>query len=155
MKKSTKIVIATAMILGISGGVFAFGNHGHWGMSPEDKAEFVTERVTKKLELRESQQQNLQVLVGDVLVIMKEIRAERDNHKAKIEQMLAEPVLDQGKALQLIESKTRQINDKAPEVIASLALFLDSLDSSQKSQLQSIIAKGMHHRHGHSEHDRD
>ncbi len=155
MKKSTKIIMATALVLGISGSVFAFGKHGHWNMSPEEKAEFVTERVTKKLELRESQQQNLQALVGDVLVLMKEMRAERDNHKTQIEEMLAEPVLDQGKALQLIESKTRQINDKAPEVIASLALFLDSLDSSQKSQLQSFIAKGMHHRHEHSEHNRE
>ena len=155
MKKSTKIIMSTALILGISGSVFAFGKHGHWGISSEDKAEFMTERVTEKLDLRESQQQNLQALVGDVLGLMKEMRAERDAHKIQIEGMLAEPVLDQGRALQLIETKTRQINQKAPEVIASLALFLDSLDTSQKAQLQSFVAKGMHHRNRHSEHDRD
>ncbi len=155
MKKSTKIVIATAIFLGISGGVFAFGKHGHWGISLEDKAEFVTERVTKKLNLNDSQQQNLQSLVNDSLVLMKEMRAEKEAHKVQVEEMLAEPVLDQGRALQLINAKTRQISDKAPEIIASLALFLDSLDADQKSQLQAIIGNGMHHRHRHAEHNHD
>lgn len=152
MKKTTKILIATSLILGISGGVYAFGKQGHWGISAEDKAEFMTQRVTKKLDLNESQQKYLQTLVDEGLVLMKEMRAERGTHMIQIEEMLSEPVLDQARALQMVEARTRQINEKAPEVIASLALFLDSLDDSQKSQLQSFVAKGMHHRHGHSEH---
>lgn len=143
------------MILGVSGGVFAYGKHNHWGFSPEDKAEFVKERVTKKLDLNEAQQQNFQVLAGDVVALMKEMRADRESHKAQIEAMIAEPVLDQGKALQMIEAKTRQVNEKAPAMIASLALFLDSLDTSQKAQLQNFVSSRMHHGRGHYEHDQD
>lgn len=152
MKKSTKILIATSLILGISGSVFAFGKHGQWGMSPEDKAEFMTERVTEKLNLNESQQQNLQVLVGEVLAFMQGMRAERETHKTQIQEMIAEPVLDQGRALQMIETKTQLVSEKAPVMIASLASFLDSLDTAQKTQLQGFIAKGMHHGRRHSEH---
>ena len=151
MKKTTKILIATAMIVGISGSVFAYGKHNHWGFSAEDKAEFITERVTKKLDLDEIQQGNLKVLSGEILALMSEMRAERETHKAQIEAMLAEPVLDQAKALNLIQSKTSQINNKAPTVIASLAAFLDSLSLEQKTQLQGFVSKRMHHRKGHSE----
>lgn len=143
------------MILGVSGGVFAYGKHNHWGISAEDKAEFMIERVTKNLSLDESQRQNLQVLVGDVLALMKEMRGERETHKAQIEELISEPVFDQVKALQMIEAKTRQVNDNAPAAIASLALFLDSLDASQKSQLQDFVSNRMHHGRGHNEHDHD
>ena len=139
------------MILGISGGVFAYGKHNHWGISAEDKVEFITDRVTKKLELTEVQQGNLKTLSNDILVLMSEMYAERESHKTQVQAMLAEPVLDQAKALNLIQSKTSQITEKAPAIIASLATFLDSLDVDQKAQLQLFVDKRMHHRHGHSE----
>ncbi len=155
MNKSKKSLIAIAMLLGVSGGVFAFGKHNLWGISPEDKADFVTGQVTKKLDLNESQQQNLEMLAGHVLSLMKEMRADKEIHKVQIVKMLAEPILDQARALQMIHAKTRQINEKAPAVIASLAVFLDSLEANQKSQLQSFVSKGIHQRHKHWEDDLD
>jgi hypothetical protein len=38
------------------------------------------------------------------------------------------------------------INEKAPMVISSLAVFLDSLSAEQKQQLQDFL---QNHRHGH------
>ena len=152
MKKSTKILIATAMILGVSGGVFAFGKHNHWGISPEDKAEFVCERITKKLNLNELQQQNLQALVGEAMDLMREMRAEKAANKAEVEALLTPQVFDQNKALQMIQTKTQRINDKAPAVVASLAVFIDSLDEDQRAKVQSFVANGMHHGHRHSDH---
>ena len=58
MKRSTKIIAAILLIAGSSTAVFAFSKQGHWHMSPEEKIEFVTDRVTKKLELNEQQRQN-------------------------------------------------------------------------------------------------
>lgn len=151
MKKSTKILIASAVILGASGGVFAFGkHHNHWKFSPEEKAAFVTERVVDKLTLDDSQQLNLQAFVEEVLDSMEEIKADRETHMAEIEALLAEPAFDQGRALQMIQSKTQQISDRAPAAIASLAVFLDSLNTEQKAQVQSFAAKGMNHARGHS-----
>ncbi len=150
MKKSTKIVIAALTALGLSGGVFAFGKHNHWRMDPEDRAEFVIQKATKKLDLNETQQQNLKVLASDMLALMKEMRDSREMHMQEVQQMLAEPVLDQNKALQLIQQKTQAINDRAPAVIASLGLFLDSLSGDQKAELQSFMDNHRdHHRHDH------
>ncbi len=153
MKRTTKILIATAMIAGISGGVFAYGKHNHWGISAEDKVEFITERVTRKLNLNDIQQGNLNALARDILALMNEMHASRETHITQIETMLAEPVLDQAKALNLIQAKTSHIANKAPTVIASVATFLDSLNLEQKAQLQQFVSNRMHHRHGQSEHD--
>lgn len=148
MKKSTKIIIAGVMVLGVSGGVFAYGAHNHWNMSPQDKADFVTDRVSKKLDLDESQKQNLRVLTNDMMAIMNEIRESRQSHLTEVEKLLAEPVFNQASALEMVQEKTRKINEKAPATIASLALFLDSLNPDQKSELQSFIGDRMqHHRH--------
>ncbi len=149
MKKSTKIIMTSLLALGISGGVFAYGSHSHWGMSADEKAEFITERVTKKLDLDEAQEQNLQVLATDMLQLMEEVKSGRQEHMNEIQQMLADPVLDQAAALKMIEDKTQAINDRAPATIASLALFLDSLNPEQKSELQSFVSERMHHKRGH------
>ncbi len=149
MKKSTKIIMASLLALGVSGGVFAYSAHNHWGMNADEKAEFVTDRVSKKLDLNETQRQNLGALAKDMLALVEEMRNSREAHMNEIQQMLADPVLDQNQALKMIQDKTQAINDKAPAAIASLALFLDSLDAEQKSELQSFVADRMHHRHKH------
>ncbi len=149
MKKSTKIIMASLMALGISGGVFAYGAHNHWGMSADEKAEFITERVTKKLDLNEAQQQNLHLLATDMLQLMEEVKSGREAHMNQIQQMLADPVLDQSAAVKMIQDKTQAINDRAPATIASLAMFLDSLNPEQKSELQSFVTERMHRKHGH------
>lgn len=150
MKKSTKIIIAALTALGLSGGVFAYGKHNHWKMDPEDKAEFVVEMATKKLDLNDTQRQNLEGLAGDMLGLMTEMRTSREMQIQEVQQLMAEPALDQSRALQLVQQKTQAINDRAPAVIASLALFLDSLSVEQKAELQSYMDKHQkHHRHEH------
>jgi len=147
MKKSTKIIAIVLVTLGVTSTVFAFGSHHGWRMSPEDKAEFMTGKITEKLELNAVQQQNLQVLSVTILNIMSDVRSGRVEHMDTVQQMLSEPTLDQAKALEMIRQKTEMINKKAPDVVASIAGFLDSLDSEQKQQLREHMKNRMHHRH--------
>lgn len=149
MKRSTKIILASLLAVGVSGGVLAYSSHNHWGMSHEEKADFITDRVTRKLDLTDTQQENLKTLATDMMTLVKEVKAGRETHMNQIQDMLAEPVLDQNKALEMIQQKTQNINSKAPAIISSLANFLDSLDAEQKSRLQSFVADRMHHRHNH------
>ena len=153
MKLSTRIVTAVLLIAGSSGVVYAFGKHGDWGMTPEEKAEFVTERVTKKLELDARQQQNFASLVRLVSGIVTEARADRESQIREIAALLDEPSFNQARALELVEQKTGLINEKAPLVISSLAVFLDSLNAQQKDRLQDFI-EHRHQRH-HRIHEGD
>ena len=153
MKLSTKIIIAVLLIAGSSGVVYAFGKHGHWGMSPEEKVEFVTDRVTKKLDLDSQQQENFTQLAQTVAQIMMDAKATREQQVSEIEALLQDPSFNQARALELIQQKTQTINEKAPLVIASLAVFLDSLTAEQKQELQEFIEhrRKHHHRHGEGE----
>lgn len=148
MKKSTKIIAITTLIVGLSSTVFAFAGNGHWKMSASERAEFVNDRIASKLELTETQKNQLSSLTDDILGLAGEIKETRNSHKLLVQQLLSEPTLDQSKALGMIHQTTQMINDRAPETIASLAAFLDSLDVEQKAELQEFIEHKMKHKHG-------
>lgn len=148
MKKSTKIIAITTLVVGLSTTVFAFAGNGHWKMTAAEKAEFMNDRISSKLELTETQKFQLSSLTDDILELASEIKETKNGHKLLVQQLLSEPTLDQVKALDMIHQTTQMINDKAPETIASLASFLDSLDVDQKAELQSFVGQKMKHKHG-------
>jgi protein CpxP len=148
MKLSTRIITAVLLIVGASGAVYAFNKHGDWGMTAQEKAEFVTERVTKKLELDDEQKQNFASLADLVSGIVTEARADRKAQMEEIAGLLKEPSFNQARALELVQQKTGMVNEKAPLVISSLAVFLDSLSAEQKDKLQEFIQHHHRHRHG-------
>ena len=151
MKLSTKIITAVLLVAGSSGVVYAFSRHNDWHMTPEEKVEFVTERVTKKLDLDKQQQQNFTVLAETVAQIMVDARAAKQAQINEISQLLQEPSFNQARALEIVQQKTQMVNDKAPLVISSLAVFLDSLNAEQKTKLQDFVRHhrdGRHHGHG-------
>ena len=151
MKLSTRIITAVLLVAGSSGVVYAFGKHGDWGMTPAEKAEFVSERVTKKLDLDSQQQQKFDDLANLVVEIMQQARATREHQVSEISQLLGDPSFNQARALELIQQKTQLVNEKAPLVIGSLAVFVDSLNSDQKQELQEFMQR--RHRHGHGDDD--
>ncbi len=155
MKLSRTLVIAAVLVVvGGTGAAYAFGKHGHWHMTPAEKVEFVTDRVSKQLELDVTQRQNFTALAELVAQIAVDARADKAAQMAEIEQMLAAPVLDQARALEMVQEKTGMVNAKAPEVIASLAVFLDSLQPEQKQEMQEFIEHHREHRrHWHGDHD--
>ena len=148
MKVSTRIITAILLIAGSSGAVYAFSKHGDWGMTPAEKIEFVSERVTRKLDLDETQSANFARLAKTVVNVMQQVKPTREQRNDEVMQLLQEPGFDQGRALQLVQKRTRLIDEKAPEVIAELAIFLDSLTPPQRQQLQEFV-EHRHGRHGH------
>ena len=145
MKLSTRIITAALLIAGSSGAVYAFSKHNDWGMSPEEKVEFVTERVTRKLDLDSQQQQNFTELAATVVQIMQDAKITKVQNFTEIGALLQESSFNQARALELVQQKTSMINEKAPLVITSLAVFLDSLSVEQKQQMQEFVQ----HRHRH------
>lgn len=155
MKLSTRIITAVLLIAGSSGVVYAFGKHNDWGMSPEEKIEFVTDRVTSKLDLDSQQQENFSKLAETVAQLMLDAKATREQHVNEIGTLLQDPSFNQARALELVQQKTQMINENAPLVITSLAVFLDSLKAEQKQQLQDFIKhhRGHHRQYRHQDHD--
>ena len=149
MKKlSTRIIVAVLVIAGSSGAVYAYSRHGGWHMSPDEKVEFVTDRVTKKLQLDASQQQKFNDFAQLVAETLQEVRPSREERLTEAMKLLDEPSFNQARALELIEQKTSLVNEKAPLLVSSLAIFLDSLNAEQKQQMQEFMQHRLEH-HGH------
>ena len=154
MKRSTKIVAAVMiLVLGGSGAVYAFSKHNHWHMTPAEKVEFVTDRVTKKLDLNSEQRKNFASLADTVAQIIVDARASKKQHLDEVEQLLQSPSFNQARALELVQQKTDLINSRAPLVVSQLGIFLDSLNAEQKEELQEFLQhKREHHRHAFGDH---
>lgn len=148
MKLSTKIITAVLLVAGSSGVVYAVSKHGDWHMTPEEKVEFVTDRVTKKLDLDNQQRQNFTTLAETVAQIMLDAKAGKQQQINEIGALLQEPSFNQARAMEIVQQKTQMVNEKASLVISSLAVFLDSLNTEQKQELQEFIKNHRHHRHG-------
>ena len=150
MKLSTRIIAAILLVVGSSGLVYAVSTHGDWGMTAAEKIDFVSDRVTRKLDLNETQRQKFIALAESVVTTLQAVKPDREQPIAEVTMLLQEPVFDQARALQLIQHKTQVVNDRAPGVIASLGEFVDSLDDQQKQQLQEFLQH--RHQHRHSRH---
>ena len=150
MKISTRIIAAVLLVAGSSGAVYAFSKHGGWGMTAEEKVELISDRVTRKLNLDDQQREKFAELAELVAVTLQEVKPGRDQHFAELDSLLQEPSFNQARALEMIKQKTQLVNEKAPLVISSLAVFLDSLSAEQKQQLQEF----MQHRYEHHRSDR-
>lgn len=146
MKLSTRIITAALLLAGSSSIVYAFSKHGDWGMTPAEKVEFVSERVSRKLDLTEAQQLKFVALAESVVAAMNDVRPARQQQMTEVSELLNQPVFDQARALQMVQQKTQLVNDRAPALIASLGEFVDSLNPEQKQQLGEFL-QHRHQRH--------
>ena len=152
MKLSTRIATAVLLVVGSSGAVYALSKHGDWHMTPAEKVEFMTDRVSKKLDLDATQRQKFSEFADLLAQSMLEVRGTRDQHREEIAALLEEPSFNQARALELISEKTRQIDARAPLLVSALAGFLDSLNAEQRAELRDFVEHHRHHR-GHRHHD--
>jgi Spy/CpxP family protein refolding chaperone len=146
MKKSSKIILASVVVVAVSGSVFAYGARHHFeNMSMQEKAEMFNYHISRKLDLNTEQEIKLESLSSRFAEIMQQVRQQKSERSQFIEDMLADGPLDQAAILQKINEKTELVNQNAPEVVALMAQFIDSLDSAQKQELGEMIQ----HRGGH------
>lgn len=150
MKRSSKIAVtAITVTLLVSGAALAgragcFGPGGiqqHWfdGPTPEERAGWMTERISKKLELDPAQRAKLEELKTTLLSIRSDVGEERQKARESMLALLDAPALDRQKVLQMVDAKMQKVHDKAPEVVDAIAGFTDSLNPSQKQFLRQRI----------------
>lgn len=149
MQRSSKILITVVLTLGLAGAATAYGKH-RFG-NPEKRATHMVNYVSDELDLDSTQQQALTVFKDQLLSSRAVVRDEMTETREELKSLFAADVFDRAKALELINTRTSQINSMAPELVGSLGDFLDSLNADQKAQINEFIAeqKGRHHRFRH------
>jgi len=146
MKRTTIVVAATVLVASLAGGT-AWAKHRYGGM--EKKANFMVKYISSEMELDDSQKQALTSLKDQVLAARSGMRTEMASIREQAKGLVEADNFDQAAALDLVTARTSAINQMAPEVIASLGVFLDSLNAEQKAQVMEFINehRGRRHRH--------
>lgn len=117
--------------------------------SPESRAEWMVDRVSSKLELNETQQAKLKSLSDEMLSTRKEMKLKFGDSREQVAALFEQSVLDQGKAVSIVKSHTKMVDEKAPVMVSAFADFYDSLDVEQQAEVREFIQehKGRHSGH--------
>ncbi len=147
MQRSSKFLIAIILTLGIAGAATAVGKH-RFGSS-EKRATHMVNYISDELNLDATQQQALSVFKDQLLSSRTIAKSDMAELHEDVNSLFTAEVFDRAQALDLINARTARIDSLAPDLIGSLADFMDSLDSEQKAQVAEFIAR---HKHRHSKH---
>ncbi len=135
MKKHTKIILVTVVTLGVAGG---FLTHKYRG-GPDAHAERFVSHIERELDLSLEQTQSLRDLKNVLMQIRQDMRGSREAQFNEIVELMGDPVLDQDKALAMVERKTRAVDERAPDIVAALANFTDHLSNSQRREIREKL----------------
>lgn len=142
--KRTFIGLASAALL--VGGLTACGSRGHH--SGDWSGERVTElrgkaieRLSSRLDLNEAQRQKLGVLADEMLAARTAVRGTGADPRAQMQALVAGERFDRAGAQALLDQKTQAVQGSAPQVIAAMADFYDSLTPAQQAQVREKMAR--------------
>jgi len=148
MKRLSKIVIITSGAVLLAGSIAACSHH----RSPEQRAEWMMEKVSKELKLDDAQQAKLKTLSEDMLAIRKQMHNEFGSDRDQVLGLLDQPKLDQAKILGMVKEHTQTINEQAPKIVAAMGAFYDSLSPEQQAEMREFVKEHHEHRR-HWDHD--
>jgi hypothetical protein len=134
---------ATLLVsLAASGIAFASGRfHGKF----EERADRIAEKVSKTLELNDSQKTALQTLKGEILASHKEIKEARLHSKTQIFQELKAEKFDEEKVTASIRGVIQKIDNAIPRAVSAFAKFHATLTSSQRAEIVEKFERFPHH----------
>ena len=142
MTKRKKIIIASIVsVLTLGGFAVAAGGGSHCGFGMhgadlEKRGAFMVKRMTHKLDLNEPQVANLKAMQQFFIGHHKENKAKQGG---ELLSLLDAPSLDQAQALSLLVRRGEEKRAKAPEIIAAVAAFTDSLTPEQRTKLKDTL----------------
>lgn len=146
MKRSTKIITAVVLTVGIAGGAAAYGKH-QFG-DPEKRADKIAGYIAYELELDETQKQALDVLKTQMMTARETVRADKSAMKEEAMALINAEPFNRAKALDMINTKMSIVNEQAPDMVNALGDFLDTLNAEQKAEIAEFVEehRGRHGR---------
>ena len=139
MKRSTKIITAIALTVGLAGGTAAYAKHQYGDAGK--RADKMVSYISDKLELDATQQQALDVLKTQMVSARETVKADRQSMKADALALISADTFDRAAALDMVNSKVTMVNAQAPEMINALGDFLDTLNAEQKAEIAEFVEK--------------
>ncbi len=145
MEITGKLIALSAIGLLLMGAVTACGK-GHFRLSPEKRAQYFVEHVTEELKLTEPQVAKLNGVKDELLAARRHMVAQRQSAQETVLEMLEQPTMNRERVLSLVQQRTQEVNDKAPQIVAALGDFYDALSPEQRQKLRDEVKEHMEHR---------
>ncbi len=142
MRSYGKTLLLTVGILLAGTTLVGFGAHTMHG---EDHLQWLTEKVSRELDLGTDQVARLDTVKQRLIAARERMHQDHEQRQQQILTLLAAPTLDQESVLAIVRDKTGTVNELAPEVVAALADFYASLDDAQRQTVREHVADRMQH----------
>ena len=123
---------------------FARMRHKLFGHREGYAGAWIVERIGKRLNLNEQQQQKLAAVQTQFVSLRASLRQFRDENRSSFGAMLNAGQFDRGQAARLFEAPLAGMNERVDPVVNTVGDFYDSLDSDQKLRVSDWWNK----RHG-------
>lgn len=140
MKKVIGMFLMTIAVMGLS----VSCKH----KNPEQKAEKVVKRVSKKLELNDKQKEKLDKVKVKMLAIMKDRHSTKEDFHTDVKKLLTQDKVSEVEIKSLLDRKRNHIDQILPEVLPELIDFHASLEPTQKEKLAQFVEKFTKRRRG-------
>lgn len=141
MKRTLAGLLGTAVLVG---GLSACSrsHYGHW--SDEGVTEVrakVVSKISRKLELNAAQQLKLDDLANEIVAQRNAFRGEGPDTQTHLAALIQGDKFDRTRAQALLDQKTQAIQGNAPQVLAALGDFYDSLNAEQQKEVRALQDK--------------
>jgi len=146
MLKTVLIILGVVGVIAVAG--VAWAKHNGY-CSAESRMQQITQRVGRKLDLKDDQLERLEVFAQTLRGLRNERQDQRAAIKDHVTELLSAPALDRERAVGLIDERYQSMGDSKRAVVDAFADFSDSLTPEQRSRLAGLIGDRLIHRWDH------
>lgn len=131
------------LLLALAGG--SSGLSGCAPHTPEQKAEWITSRISSQLDLNAAQKTKLEAVKQAILDLHKSHQADRTQLVDGLKQAILADHLEAKKVKAIMAQRQKLMNENFDAVFPKIADFHDSLTPAQKKKAATWVEKIAHH----------
>lgn len=109
--------------------------------SPEQRAEWITRKVSSELDLTDEQKTHLDAVKQAMIDVRKTHKAERQSYFERVKQLILSEHLDAARVKALMAERQKQLDSDFDSVFEKVAAFHASLSADQKQKAVDLIEK--------------
>lgn len=109
--------------------------------NPEQKAQKITKRIGKKLELTPEQKEKLEKVKNKMLAVLNQKKSTKEDFNKDVKKLLIQSKMSEGEIKSLLDKRRNSIDQALPEVLPEIIDFHAALNDEQKEKLVFFVEK--------------
>lgn len=132
--------------------VFSFGGLAACNKNKAQKAEYMVNKITKKLDLNDAQVKKLNVIKDKVMTLHEKKKDSKKEFHQKIKTLILSDKIDANEVKDLMAQRRNAIDEVLPEILPEVLEFHASLNGDQKKEIIEVMEKFKKKRGKHFKH---